>query len=63
MKPEPAPRDVSYEDALIESLRDPHEAAAYLEVTMADGRPAHIPSGAAERGKGPRGGCLTRPVT
>jgi len=29
-----APRDVPYQDYLIESLRDPAEAAAYLEAAM-----------------------------
>ena len=39
-KTKTTPRDVSYEARLLASLKDPAEAAAYLEATMEDEDPA-----------------------
>ena len=37
-----APRDVSYQDYLIESLKDPKEAAAYIEAVLDMGDPGAL---------------------
>ena len=37
-----APRDVSYQDYLIESLKDPEEAAAYVEAVLELDDPAAL---------------------
>jgi probable addiction module antidote protein len=40
MRKKSAPRDATYADYLIESLRNPAEAAAYLEAAMEEDDPA-----------------------
>lgn len=37
-----APRDRSYEDSLIESLKDPAEAAAYIDAVLELGDPSSL---------------------
>ena len=38
----PAPRDVSYDDYLGQALKDPAEAAAYIEATLEMDDPAAL---------------------